>query len=156
MPKSHPLPTDSAFICRYILIDINKGIDSQAKSELLLSCMYVLWYVWREIYMCIYMQCIHIYACVCVYVEMSTYACVLGASLFCGWLWLSGESSFEKIWGAIREFLQHHAPINHFFNQPETPSQRTADKHRYTDTQLYNAKKKKKKSYRLTERDGVA
>lgn len=64
------------------------------------------------------------YALLCLYVRTYAYACVWGVNLFrgrlCGWV---EKSSFEKIWGAIGEFLRHRAPINHFFNQPETASQ---------------------------------
>lgn len=63
----------------------------------------------------------------------------------------------DAIWGAIREFLQHHAPINHVFNQPETPFQQTADEHIHRHTLQCKKKrrgvKKKKPCCWLTERD---
>lgn len=69
----------------------------------------------------LYAFCAHASAC---NVRTYAYACVWGANLFRGGRrgWVE-KSSFEKIWGAIGEFLRHRAPINHFFNPPETASQ---------------------------------
>lgn len=123
-------------ICRYL----NKGWHKIRATSQLHGCAV----------MCVKRN-IHVYlynVCVCVY----TYACVPGVSVFCGWLWLSGESSFEKILGAIGEFLQHHAPINHFFNQPETPSQHVADKRKHTTLQYKKTPKNKLQAYRVSRR----
>lgn len=86
-------------------------------------------------------------ACVCarVYVWMCLGGEFLRRSTVVEWRELIWG---DVIWGAIGEFLQHHAPINHLFNQPETPSQHTADKHTYTDTQHYDAEEKKKRGRR--------